>query len=286
MKFYAGFDNERFERNRQDRSHTTTNRIWLRLRTRLGSRADLDTDLFTEDRDGSVYETVDNPAAPENPLMRKYNMADRDRDGIRLRGTVYAGERTDFGWEAEYGKDRYDNSDTTIGLSESDYLRLGADVSFLLGEKASAYASLYNEKIDTDQQGSQSFALSDWSATTDDRFSTATLGLAFPGLLGSVDANLEYTWTQSVGETHNNTDGLATAFPDLRSKRRTFRLGLQYPHSESLSFGFDFFFESLATDDWQLDGVGPDTIPNLLSLGAEAWNYNVGTFYLSVRYRL
>ena len=35
-----------------------------------------------------------------------------------------------------------------------------------------------------------------------------------------------------------------------------------------------------------LDGVEPDTVPNLLSLGADTWNYNVSTYYFSVRYRL
>jgi len=34
LKLYAGLDNERFERNRQDRSRTTTNRLWFRLRSR------------------------------------------------------------------------------------------------------------------------------------------------------------------------------------------------------------------------------------------------------------
>ena len=284
MKMFAGFDNERYERNRQDRSRTTTNRAWFRLRTRLGQRADLDADLFAENRGGSEYTVTDNPAAPENPLMRKYNMADRERNGIRLRGSMYGGERVDFGWELEYSEDRYDNS--ALGLTDSDYLRLGADVTVLVGTQGSAYASLYNEKIGTDQRNSQSFAEPDWAATTDDRFSTVTLGLAYPGLLDTVDVSLEYTWMQSVGETENNTSGLVTSFPDLRHTRRNIKLGLSYPVSESLSFGFDYFFESVDSDDWMLDGVEPATIPNLLSLGADAWNYNVGTYYLSVEYRL
>jgi len=283
MKLHAGFDTERFERNRQDRSRTTTNRVWFRLRTRLGHNADLDVDLFTEDRDGSDYQVTDNPTAPENPLMRKYNMADRERDGIRLRGSIYGGERTDFGWEVEYSEDHYDSS--AIGLIDSDYFRLGADVTVLISAKASAYASYYNEKIGTDQRNSQSFSEPDWAATTDDRFSTATLGLVYPGLMGPVDASLEFNWTQSVGETNNNTSGLATSFPDLRTKRRNIKLGLSYPYSESLSFGFDYFFESFDSDDWSLDGVEPDTISNLLSLGADAWNYDASVFYFSVRYQ-
>jgi len=78
---------------------------------------------------------------------------------------------------------------------------------------------------------------------------------------------------------------LPTSFPDLRSTRQNVKLGLSYPFSESLSFGFDYFFEGLDSDDWALDGVSPDTVPNLLALGAQAWNYNANVFYFSVRYQ-
>ena len=284
LKFYAGFDNERFERNRQDRKRTTTNRLWFRLRSRLGQSSNLDFDVFTEDRDGSTYSTVPNPAAPENPLMRKYNMADRERSGMKLRGSVYPGNRSDFGWEFELGDDKY--QDSAIGLTDSEYVRVGADFSYLIGDAASAYANLYNEQIETEQRNSQSFSEPDWAATTDDTFTTATLGVNYPQLLGPVDTRLEYTWSRSIGETRNNTSGLPLSFPDLRTKRQTLNVGLSYPLSDALSIGFDYYFESFDSDDWSLDGVNPDTIPNLLALGADAWNYDVNVFYFSVRYQL
>ena len=284
VKLYAGLDNENFERTRQDRTRTTTNLLWFRLRTRLGDNADLDLDLFAEDRDGSDYDTVDNPAAPENPLMRKYNMANRERTGFRLHGSIFGGERTDFGWEYEYAKDSYNESE--IGLTDSTYQHLGADFTYLFSQTASVYASVYNEQIETDQSNSQSFSDPDWSASSDDQFTTVIIGVTYPGLVGPLDANFDYTWSKSVGETHNDTSGLMTSFPDQHSTRQNIRLGFSYPYSESLSISFDYFFESLDSNDWALDGVGPDTIPNLLALGANAWNYNASTFYLSVRYQL
>jgi MtrB/PioB family decaheme-associated outer membrane protein len=284
VKLHAGFDTQRFERNNQDRERTTTNRLWFRLRTRLGDNADLDIDLFADDRDGSTYATVNNPAAPENPLMRKYNMADRKRTGLRAHGSIFGGARTDFGWEFEVGEDEY--GDSAIGLTESDYQRFGVDFSYAFDGMGSAYASLNDEHVQTDQRNSQSFSAPDWAATTDDRFTTATLGLAYPDLVGPVGASFEYNWSRSVGEMRSNTSGLLTSFPDLLSRRQNIKLGLSYPYSESLSFGFDYFFESLDTDDWALDGVDPDTIRNLLALGADAWNYDAGVFYFSVRYQL
>jgi len=282
MKLYAGFDNEKFERNRQERTNTTTNRLWFTIRTRLGDIADLHMNLFADDRDGSTYEATVNPLTPENPMMRKYNMADRQRNGARLHGSVFVGERSDFGWEVEFGSDDYNNS--AIGLTNSDYLRFGADFSYLFHDATSLYASFYREEITTEQQNSQSFSLPDWSATTDDRFTTVTLGIIYPQLLSRLDANLEYGWADSRGESNSDTSGLPASFPELRSNRQNLNLGLSYPYSDSLTLRFDYIFESMDSDDWALDGVNSDTIPNLLALGADAWNYHANIFYVSARW--
>lgn len=284
LRLEGGFNTERFDRERQDRSRTTTDRLWVGLHSRLGTGADVDVEAFVENRGGSDYSTVVNPAAQENPLMRKYNMADRERQGIRLRASSYRVEGVDFGWEFEYSQDDYANS--TLGFTETEYVRFGADVSVLLGENTSVYTSVYNETMEIKQANSQGFSASDWTAQTDDRFTTATAGMTRPELIGPIDAKLEYSWSQGVGKIRNDTSGLPGRFPDLRSKRQTLSAGLVYPYSDSLSFGLDYFFESLDTSDWAVDNVAPDTIPNLLALGADPWNYNASVIYLSVRYLL
>jgi hypothetical protein len=182
----------------------------------------------------------------------------------------------------EFGSDDYNNS--TIGLTNSNYLRFGADFSYLFGNTTSLYGSLYQEDITTEQQNSQSFSLPDWSATTDDSFTTVTLGVIYPELLSRLDANLEYSWADSRGESRSDTSGLPTSFPDLRSNRQNLNFGLSYLYDDSLTFRFDYIFESMDSDDWALDGVDPDTIPNLLALGANAWNYDANIFYFSVRW--
>jgi hypothetical protein len=144
---------------------------------------------------------------------------------------------------------------------------------------------LYNERIDTEQSNSQSFSTPDWSATTEDDFSTATLGIVYPRLIGSIDATLDYSWSHSVGETKSNTSGLESSFPDLRTTRQNIRLGLRYPYSKSLSLGLDYFYEDFESDDYALEGLEPDTVSNLLSLGASPYDYDVSVIYLSMRYQ-
>jgi len=104
-RLYAGYDYETDERTQQARSKTTTDRVWAQVRAKVTKIADLDVKVYTEKRDGSSYKQPTNTSTPENPLMRKYNMADRDRDGIKARASTYAGERFNLGVEYEYNED-------------------------------------------------------------------------------------------------------------------------------------------------------------------------------------
>jgi len=43
-------------------------------------------------------------------------------------------------------------------------------------------------------------------------------------------------------------------------------------------------YEKFETDDWTLEGVGPDTVPNLLSLGADPYDDSTHVFFVGLRY--
>ena len=284
IRIQGGYDNERFERNRQARSRTTTDRLWGRLDSSWMGVADLDLELFIEDRGGSSYEEDPEAFAPQNPLMRKYNLADRDRTGIKLYGSVYAFEQADIGLDVEYSEDEYDSTD--IGLLEAEYLRLGLDFTWLITDTATAYGAIYREEFESRQQGSQTFSTPDWQGATDDIFNTATVGLRYPELIGPLDAFLEYTYADSEGEIASDTSGLTDQFPDLETTRHSFRLGLDYPWSDRLSLRLQYLYEDFDSADWALEGVNADTVPNLLSLGADPFDYDVSVFYLSARWAL
>ncbi len=282
LKLHAGIDSKRFERNAQDRSRTDTDKFWFRLHQRLGDTADLDFDLFTEQRDGDGYDPQSRLAGEQNPLMRKYNLSDRSRYGIRLKGSVFPAERWDFGWELEYGEDDY--TETDIGLTGSSYARVGLDLSWLIGRQGSLYSNLYTETVDAIQANSQRFSDPDWTATTTDHFDGAVVGFDHPALIGSLGMNVSYTFSRGRGETVKNTSGLEDTFPDLNSRRHRLDLELTYPLGESWTLGFNYLYESVRSDDWALDGLDPDTLPNLLSMSADPFNYEVNVIYLSFRY--
>jgi len=282
LKLHLGYDGRRFERSAQERRKTRTDKLWFRLHRRVGADADLDFDLFVENRDGSSYEALDRAVNEQNPLMRKYNLSDRERYGLRLRGSVYPADRWDLGWEFEYGEDDYE--ETAIGLTETRYARVGLDASWLLGRQGVLFGALSTEVVDADQAASQAFDVPDWAATTSDRFDSASIGFEHPALLGPAGLELAYSWSHGRGEISNNTSGAASSFPDLTSRRHRFDLGVTYPLGDSWTMGFNYLFEKVRSDDWSLAGVDPSTVSNLLSMGADPFNYEVNVVYLSFRY--
>jgi MtrB/PioB family decaheme-associated outer membrane protein len=281
-RLHAGYDYERFDRTRQERNHTRTDRVWARVNSQLMQLADLDIEVYTETRDGSSYNTIGNAPDPQNPLMRLYNMADRDRYGVRSYASLYTGERASLGLDLEYNKDKYDNSE--IGLKDGSYNRLGFDAAYLFPRQVSTYAAFYREKIDSKQVSSQSFSNPDWFGKTDDKFYTGTVGLKYPHIIGRLGANVEYTHARSAGRVENETSGLESAFPKLRTRLHQLKLALDYPYTRSLSLKFGYMYEKFTSDNWALEGIGPDTVPNLLSLGADPYDYSNNVFFIAVRY--
>ena len=278
----AGYNYERDERTRQERNKTTTDRIWGQVRTKVPDIADIDVKVYTEERDGSSYKQLNNVADPQNPLMRVYNMADRDRDGYKVHMSTYASERFNLGVEYEYNEDDYDNS--RIGLQKNKYRRYGFDISYLLPRNISVYTSFYKERTKSRQTNSQTFSDPDWTGRTEDTFYTNTTGIRYPDFMNRVDVSLEYNSARSKSKTTNNTNGLGTEFPRIRSTLNQLKLGIEYPYNKSLTLGFSYMYEKFDADDWMLEGVEPATTPNLLSLGADPYDDHTHVFFFGLRY--
>lgn len=74
----------------------------------------------------------------ENPVMRKYNMADRNRDTVGARVDVYAWQVVNFGLGVGYANDEYFNSQ--VGLTASKDTTWTADATASLTKSTSVHA--------------------------------------------------------------------------------------------------------------------------------------------------
>jgi long-subunit fatty acid transport protein len=138
--------------------------------------------------------------------------------------------------------------------------------------------------MESKQNGSQTFSYPDWSSDTKDEFDTLVLGFKWPEIFSRVDLNLDYTYAKSSGDIDINVLGARSAFPQLDTELDSLRLYLDYQVRDNLKVRAGYWYEHYSSSDWALDNVFPATVPQLLSLGANAYNYNVNTVLLSVNY--
>jgi hypothetical protein len=62
------------------------------------------------------------------------------------------------------------------------------------------------------------------------------------------------------------------------------RADFSYGLTDRLDVTFSWWYERFDSSDWALDGIAPATLPTILALGAEPWEYRVNYVGASVRY--
>jgi len=278
----GGYGRERKEQTLQEVDATNTDSVFAQLRTRAWEHADLRLRLEHEDRDiDGEYEPL-GLVPGENPLLRKYNLADRERDKAGLRVNLYPTDAVSVGMQAEYARDDYHNSG--IGLTESKDRLYSADVTWSPTHNLNSYVYLTRQVISSDIAGSNNFAGPDWFADYKDTVRTFGGGVQANGVVPDLDMGLDLNFTRSEGDIGIRTSTSDQAFPDLTADRISLQLYGEYAYSERWSFRLDYLVESYDQDDFAIDGVAPDTINSVLTLGRESPDYLVHVVGISTRY--
>lgn len=279
-----GYQYDDFERDFVEVDGTEEHEVWAELRARPVDFADLRLKYTYAERDADDYDPVGEIVPPENPRMRKYNYADRDRESLELSLTVQPHERVDLTFTGLFAEDDYNDSD--LGLNEGEYRNLTLDAGLQLAADVVLTGQLGYDEFETTQYGSQSFSTADWSADQQDESWIAGLSLNLPGLIERVRARIGYTYIDTTGEIDNNTSGLESSFPDLDTSRHRFEMDVRYELNDRIDVGLAYLFEDYDVDDWTLDGVEPDTMTNLLASGARWSGYDVNVVTLSFTWSL
>ncbi len=274
------------DRDRQAVASQTEDSGWALLEWRPNSLLEIRTRGGTSERDIGRYDENFAAAFGQNPLLRKYNLAYRYRRFGELDVSGAVPDRPlSFSLDVTWAEDEYTKS--LVGLTEGDDLRVAGDLSYALNARRFFYVHGGYERIDSEQRGSESFGLPDWSAGVSDRFVSAGAGMRLRQIADNVDLTLDYT--RATGRTEIATRSLSggfSAFPDLVSEMSSLRLELDWTRSARLSIGARLRWDTIDMDDWALDGVAPDTVPVLLSLGAEPWNYDLLFFGIGFTWRV
>ncbi|MEP6884848.1 MAG: MtrB/PioB family decaheme-associated outer membrane protein [Gammaproteobacteria bacterium] len=218
----------------------------------------------------------------ENPLIRAYDYAPRDRLFSAFTGAWTATSTLTWTAEVFLAKDDYRNS--PLGLHSVHEQRESTTLTWTPRETLSAYVDAGYQRLFSLQNGNSGWVTAPWSATDTERFWNAGIGGRWvPQQRWTV--SLDYLIAPSYGDTDTLAGGQPQAFPQNWTKLNTTRLALGYQWTAALQIHIRYTHESYNSNDWALAGVGPATVPNLLALGIQPYRDNVNLFGLTVRYQ-
>jgi hypothetical protein len=148
----------------------------------------------------------------------------------------------------------------------------------------SAYIDAGYQRLFTLQNGYTGELTSPWlAADTEKYWNVGVGGRWVPQERWTL--TLDYLLAPSHEDTDSTLAGLTQAFPVSWTKLDSTHFVVAYQWSAALQVHFRYTRETYNSNDWAIDGVGPDTVSNLLSLGAQPWRDNVNVFGLTFRYQ-
>ena len=288
IRLSAGYDYMEIDRDFQEVAKQDEGTGWGKIRWRPTPHVDVTARGGTSKRDVDNYDTNLAISAGQNPLLRKYHLAYRYREFGEIRvDASFPEQPLSVSGAVLFADDSYSRSE--LGLLSSDDFRFTADLNWNFSPQSSLYFTAGYDEIDSNQAGSEFFqAPADWLANHKDEFVNFGAGIRIDQIGDNLDLDIGYTH----GEGTSQIDVLASggsgmsAFPDLESTLDSLRLRMGYRFSNRLEGNLQLRYEDFSTEDWALQGVTPAAIPEVLSLGASPYDYDVFVIGLGVRYFL
>lgn len=283
LKFELGGEGRRYDRSYAAVGRTYTTSVWGQIRTAFSSRFGLSVKYKRSHRTVGDYREVPNIFLMENPLLRKYNMADRIRNQILASAYFMPLPSVSLGLSLENDKDDYDQS--PIGLTGAENYVFNLTANWTPTHGASAYVYLERQIISADQAGSQSGSVADWYGHTSDWVNSVGMGGRWKEVLPRLDVGADciFSYTRESIGVQLGSPG-TPQFPNNVVRELSLQLFSRYHLSPHSSLRLDYAYERYLTTDWALNGVQPATIPNVLTLGVTSPSYRVNLIALSYRY--
>jgi len=278
---YNAMTRSDFDAGRED---TDENTLFAKLKLKPHSTIDLELYGEASSRDGSDF--IFGPDNYQNTLMRKYNLADRDRNKLVALINYMATEKLYLGARADYSEDDY--TDTELGLTEASQPAVTVDFSYTPVNNLTTYGYYTRENIQSSQNGYDASSSSDWQADFDDTFDTAGIGAKWTDL-GKWGLGADFVYSKAVGNinlTDVSNPGSEDQFPDTLSEMYSIKLWTDYNYSKQLVYKLGYWYEEYLADNWAVDDL-PAYTPNsgILLLGNTTMDYEVRVITVSASYK-
>lgn len=232
-------------------------------------------------RDASAFHATALPIA-ENPLMRAYDYAPRDREFVTVRGTWMATPALSWSIEGSAATDAYRLSQA--GLRESRERELSTSLAWAPAKPWSVYVDSSYQHLEA-LQNSLEASGAPWQARQGEYFWTLGVGGKY-AIRARWHLKVDYVRSYSRSDTQLLPLGGVEWFPEDRTGLDTLQVTGAYRASPKLTLRLRYERARFGTSDWALGNVYPDTIPTLLALGAMPYRYDLDLVGVSFVYRL
>jgi MtrB/PioB family decaheme-associated outer membrane protein len=282
------YDREEINRTFSEVEQTKEDRFKLKLRLRPVNEVQLALKLGLADREGSGY--VSNSG--DNPLLRKYSIADREQESLGLELSWQPHDRVSVSATAQHMDEEY--GDTIIGFTQARHITFSLDSSVMLKKDLNAYMFYSHERITSDQAGSidgiadvpAADWLPNWYADYDDKIDSIGVGIKQKNVRNKLDLGADYVYSRSRGQIdfidRNTVLTAGLPFPDSSADVHTFKLYADYRMKKNMKLRINYLYEDFASRDWALDGMTYDSVGRVLPLGEVSPDYQEHMIGVSV----
>ncbi|MBI3563059.1 MAG: MtrB/PioB family decaheme-associated outer membrane protein [Gammaproteobacteria bacterium] len=279
VKLSGGGQLSTIDRDYQSVESTAEANLWAKLKHRIDNKLHYSLKAEFSDRTIDNYNVASEVTPADNPLMRKYNITDRQGHKIDVNLTYTATDAVILNFSSDIAQYNYDA--TTIGLTQSDELSAGLDIQYMVNKNVSFTGFIHNTQIKSQQVGSQAFSTPDWTANNKDKILTVGLGSDYLIIKNKLKLGLDYVHAESNAAIDIS---LGSPFPDLTTKRDTIMVRADYTIDEKFTLKASYQYEKYMEDNWYINNVAPATLSNVLTFGNTPPTYKIGVFWLTLRY--
>jgi MtrB/PioB family decaheme-associated outer membrane protein len=224
-----------------------------------------------------------------DPLLRKFHIADRDRDQFAAAMNFFPSDVVTFTVSGRYNADDFKH--TQVGLQDSSNGSVSVDAGYSPSKKIGFHAYVTYENYDYKQRGFShpedlgaltpatdriaQFGDNWWSVKSKDNSYSGGAGVEWNIIEDKFNVKADFLASHTVTETTPDSDGLAfLPVPDLNTDIYQFTITGEYKFRDYMGARVRYLYAAFDTSDFARDLVNVDTIENVILLGNGTPNYS------------
>ena len=236
-------------------------------------------------------------AFDNNPLLRKYDIADRDRTKYGADVTLFIIPDATVGLYYSYMQNDYYGS--ILGLQKDENKNYTVDITYAPADFISTYTYYTREELKSKQAGREFISKTtdylnpnmNWWADRDEDVDTVGVGLNLGFMENKLTIGADYSYSESTGTVKFTAGSDPTVIgyndmPDLKTKLQTVNTSAKYKLTKNTTVGVGYQYENYKSDDWATDSVDPAStiLANVLTLSGSVPDYEAHQAMLTVAY--